>query len=74
MSTSARIFDAPSSEKRDDKMLLAWAAALIQKAQMDGRWGELVIQFKAGTIDNVREDFITRPPAPGRRLAETGGR
>lgn len=45
-----------------DKELLAWASAIIQKAQSKNIYGEVVIKFEAGTIVNVSKKENYKPP------------
>lgn len=50
---------------RPDSDLLAWAAAIIARAQNDKIHGEIRVQFKDGRIVSVREERSHLPPPAG---------
>lgn len=42
--------------------LLAWVASLVQKAQKNKMYGEIVIKMESGVIDRVYEKKTMKPP------------
>lgn len=52
--------------------LLAWAASVIQKEQLEGTYGSLELIFEAGRIVRIQRRDSIVPPEAGMQVSRTG--
>lgn len=52
----------PSSDKKSDADLLAWAAAILAQRQHERIFGVISVHLEGGTITRVRTEINELPP------------